>query len=328
MQEMLEGFSDRRISIRLAMLADKSARSYHDDAPEALTPSQQVFLGYIRNLADVLEQSPLGRRFVQSAVSQNISVGLDPLLEPNSCFFYPAQKHFDLGYQPHLLQKTEKGMSRYLVSFLGGLRRAWHLKEDCAPDVRLKPADFIRQCRCADADIEAVTHLVAWELRGAGSSFLWRYLLSAQNGDVAVTFERAILENPYHQFDGTALRAAFNQWFAEGERTAVCDHTALEMMDLALVQYMSQARKKTRTPRGVRSSGAAPVLIGRRRLGRRAIEGLGLLPSGLNYLQGCPFGSAWYMRSDDDFNRVHLRHLQQDILQTIDKNMFITGIRR
>ncbi|MBI1215747.1 MAG: hypothetical protein GC185_08010 [Alphaproteobacteria bacterium] len=326
---MLKGYGERRISIRLGMLAeDETAGSF---SRESLTTGQEIFLGYIRDLCDVLEHSPLGRRLLQNAVARDVSVGLDPLLEPNGCFFYPAQNHFDLGYQPHMLQKTEKGMSRYLVSFLAGLRRAWHLHNGCGPDVGLRPEDFIRQSRCADADIGAVTHLAAWELRGAGASFLWRYLLSGQDGDVAVVFERAILENPYHQFDGAALRAGFNQWFAEGERTAACDHVALEIMDMALMQYMAQC-----APNAVEAVEAeppeaefpAPAVIGRRRLARRAAEKLGLLPNGLNYLSGCPFNSEWYGRQEDDINRMHLLHLQRDILQVIDNNTLITGLRR
>ena len=44
------------------------------------------------------------------AILSDVTVGLDPLLEPHASYFYPNQNHFDLGYQPELLQKTEKGI--------------------------------------------------------------------------------------------------------------------------------------------------------------------------------------------------------------------------
>lgn len=281
------GFGHKRIRFRLAAIIDG------DVSLAGVEHQAEAFLRYIRNILKILDQSPTGRMLVRFALLRDISVGLDPLLEPNSSFFYPQQNHFDLGYQPDLLQKSEKGVSRYLVSFVGALRRAWHHHAGHGPDVALKPDDFLRLCRCEEADIEAVTHLVGWELRSAGASFVWRHLLSGANGDISVVFERAIEENPRSQFDGAALKAAFNQWFAERERINGCDHMALEILDMALVHR--------RGP------------IGSARLRREAIQDIGGLPAGGNYLAGCLFTSGWYDGLDDDINRLHLRHIEDDI---------------
>jgi hypothetical protein len=267
-------------------------------APVEKTPA--AFLGYIRNLIQVLEQSPTGRALVQAASRNNVSVGLDPLLEPNSHYFYPQRNHFDLGYQPDLLQKTEKGLSRYLISFICGLRRAWQYHHGHAPDTALRPRDFLRAFRCAEADMDAVTHLVAWELRAAGQGFLWRALLSGPNGDLAAVFERMVAANPHSVFDGTALKTVFNQWFAERERTNACDHWALETIDMALLDTTQRAR------------------VGKKALQRSLLQHVGLLPCGLNYLSGCSFASAWYDGLDDSFNIEHLRHIEKDVIQVID----------
>ncbi|HYD19466.1 MAG TPA: DUF6782 family putative metallopeptidase [Patescibacteria group bacterium] len=286
---MLSGTGDKRIRVRLFTIVD--GEPYLAPVEER----ERAFVGYIRNLVKILEQSPLGRMLVRSAMLHHVSVGLDPMLEAHASFFYPGQNHFDLGYQPELLQKSEKGVARYLVSFIGSLRRAWHHHSGRGPDVALAPDDFLKVCRCEEADIEAVIHLVAWELRSGGASFLWRHLLSGPNGDVSVVFERAMDADPSHQFDGEALKAAFNQWFAERERINACDHFALEMIDLALVQN------------GM--SGG----VGIARLREGMIEGIGVMPGGQNYLAGMPFNSTWYNGLDDEFNRVHLRHIKQDI---------------
>ena len=290
---MIEASGDRRIKLRLSGLMDRKLRFVPAERSAA------DFAGYVRNLLAILDCSPLGRALARFAALQEATIGLDPLLEPHASYFYPSLNHFDLGYQPDLLQKSEKGISRYLLSITGALRRVWHHHTGHGPAAELKPRDFLRLARCAEADIEAVTHLVAWELRSGGGSFLWRSLLSGPNGDVAVVFERAVTENPPGQFAGGALRAGFDQWFAERERVNACDHFALEMMDLALIQQ------------------AGPV--GTVALSSARIAGLGLLPGGRNYLSGRLFTGDWYETPDDEFNRAHLRHIERDIRQLIEK---------
>ncbi len=290
---MLEGLGDRRIRFRLASLSDR------DLSFAPVEQRAQAFAACIRNLLKILDHSPLGRTLVRFAVLNDVTVGLDPLLEAQASYFYPHQNHFDLGYQPELLQKTEKGISRYLVSFVAGLRRVWHQRTGNGPDVSLRPRDFLRVNRCAEADIEAVTHLIAWELRSGGASFLWRHLLSGANGDISVVFERAIQEGPPRQFDGAALKAAFDQWFAGQERLDACDHFALEMMDLALIQQ--------------------PAVVGLLALKAGRAAGLGLLPNGQNYLDGALFTGDWYDAPGDDFNTAHLRHIERDIFQLLEK---------
>lgn len=290
---MLEGLGDRRIRFRLASLSDRDL---------VFAPVEQramLFAGYIRNLLKILDHSPLGRMLVRFAVLSDVTVGLDPLLEPHASYYYPNQNHFDLGYQPDLLQKSEKGISRYLISFVAGLRRVWHQRTGNGPDVSLRPHDFLRLSRCAEADIEAITHLIAWELRSGGASFLWRYLLSGPNGDISVVFERAIQEGPPRKLDHSALKSGFDQWFAGRERVNACDHFALEVLDMALIQQ--------------------PTLVGLTALRPGRAAGLGLLPNGQNYLSGALFMGGWYDGPNDDFNAVHLRHIEQDISELLEK---------
>lgn len=290
---MLEGLGDRRIRFRLASLSDRDLNF----AP--VETRGLAFAGYVRNLLKILDHSPLGRTLVRFAMLSEVTVGLDPLLEPHASYFYPGQNHFDLGYQPELLQKTEKGISRYLVSFIAGLRRVWHHRTGNGPDVALKPQDFLRLSRCAEADVEAITHLIAWELRSGGAAFLWRHLLSGPNGDISVVFERAMLEGPPRQFDGGALKAGFDQWFAGQERVNACDHFALEVLDMALIQQPA-------------ALGLMPLKAGR-------AAGVGLLPNGQNYLEGALFTGNWYDGPKDEFNAVHLRHIEQDIAHLLEK---------
>lgn len=286
---MFEGLHDRRIRLRLDAISERAPRFAPVEARKA------AFAGYVQNLMRVLDQSALGRALLANACKNGVSVGLDVLLEPSSSFYYPAQNHIDLGYQPDLLQKTEKGLGRYFVSFTGALRRAWHHHEGVSPDLSLRPEDYLEHFRISEADTEAVIHQVAWELRAQGAGFLWRHLLSGPNGDITLVFERAALEQPANSYNGHALKCAFNQWFAESERTAAADHLALETIDMALV-----------TPE-------LAGLVGRREGRRENMQYAGLLPGGANYLAGCLFTGGWYRGPACDFNRAHLRHILLDI---------------
>lgn len=259
--------------------------------------SSLQFFAALRTLTSITEKSPAGRALLRAALLRDVSIGLDPLLEPQASFFYPLQKRLDLGYQPEVLQNSQKGVSQYLASFVGGLRRAWQQGRALAPDTRLQPDDFLRYCRIFEADVAAITHLVGWELRGAGPCFFWRHMLAGPDADIAAAFARTASAHPRHQFDGTALRAAFLQWFQVAERVDGSDHLALEMMDMALLPPHA-ARGET----------------GTRSLDPRQLCLLGLLPQGGNYLTGMRFRGAQMRRGCDPFNRTHLRHIQRDLL--------------
>ena len=78
-----------------------------------------------------------------------------------------------------------------------------------------------------------------------------------------------------------------------------CDHFALEVLDMALIQQ--------------------PSLVGLTALRPGRAAGLGLLPNGQNYLSGAMFMGGWYDGPGDDFNAVHLRHIEMDISQLLEK---------
>lgn len=264
-------------------------------------PQMRVFHTTLQDIISVVEQSPTGRALLRAAVLRDVAVGLDPLLDAQTSFYYPLQRRLDLGYLPDALQKSHKGISQYLASFCGGLRRIWQQGRDLTPDTMLKPEDFMRYCRAFEADVSAATHLMAWELRAAGPCFFWRYLLAGADGDVATAFARTAGAHPRHQFDGTALRAAFLQWFQVAERVDASDHMALEMMDMALLS-------------ATQGGGA----IGRKALDVSLLTFLGAMPQGGNYLTGMRFRGPQMRRAADPFNRTHLRHIQHDLSYLIE----------
>jgi hypothetical protein len=265
--------------------------------------ASESFLACVRKLILTIEKSPAGQALLRAALLRDVAIGLDPLLESDASFYYPQQRRLDLGYQPQLLRDTEKGASRYLASLTGGLRRVWQHSRGLAPDTALEPEGFLRYCRTYEADVVAMTHLVAWELRGAGACFFWRYLLAGPDGDVATAFSRTAAAHPRHQFDGTALRAAFLQWFQVAERVDASDHQALELIDMSLLGL------------------CAPVSASffRKNLDFRLLSLLGALPQGGNYLSGMRFRTPQMRRKCDPFNQTHLRHIQRDLRHLSEK---------
>ncbi len=161
----------------------------------------------------VLEMSPAGNALIRTAQDGGLSIGCDPLLEPGSYFFYPAQRHLDLGTAHHL------------TCLIGGLRHCVHAMNGQYPDADEK--DFARRWRVMEADIVAITHLIAWELRAAGAASLWRHLLGGGMHDIAHVFEHAA------PFNSTALAAAFHQWFVDETRIAACNRAGAELLDMA-----------------------------------------------------------------------------------------------
>lgn len=258
---------------------------------------------FTRSLGEIISQldaSPLARSLLARAAEDGVTIGQDPLLAAGHSYYYPQQAHIDLGRQDVALQMTEKGLAQYMSGFITALRRHWHEQAGHAPSTSLRPADYADHYRLMAADGDAVLQHAAWELRGHGHTYLWRAMIAADDGDITLAFEDAVRADAQSQFNGRALKAAFNQWFALRERICRADHQALEMLDAALVRCHDTAAQK--------HFATLP-------LDRAALAHLGLLPDGGMYLDGCVFTSSWYAGFDDDFTRRHLQHIEVEVSQ-------------
>lgn len=164
----------------------------------------------------------------------------------------------------------------------------------------LRPGDYADHARLLTADSVAVLHMVAWELRAQGHTYLWRDLIAGDLADVATVFEDSLRSDANAQFNGIALKAAFNQWFALRERIVDCDAQTLEMFDSVIVRTQGRPERKT--------IASMPMERGR-------LQNMGLLPDGSNYLAGCLFTSLWYAGFDDEQTCQRLRHIEQEVSQ-------------
>lgn len=259
----------------------------------------QEFPSALRRLLRDLDRSPTGRAMAAAAAAHDVAIGRDSLLGAGCSYYYADHKRIDLGLPAGDTLESEKSMARALASLICGLRRSWHDQQLAAPATTLRPVDFAEHFRLMNADVEAVLHMTAWELRAQGVTYLWRWLLSDMHtGDIAVVFEQNLAEDAQNQFNGQAIKAAFNQWFACRDRINRCDHYALEQLDVALI--------KTQGTPGRATFATAPLL-------RETLQDLGALPCGMNYLAGCLFTSPWYAGFDDAANMAHLQTIEQEI---------------
>ncbi len=261
------------------------------------------FMAVMAGLLDLLRQSPTGRGLLENAIDAGVTVGCDPLQSPSRVRCYAARyglsAHIDFGNYSGFDGFADKTRARLFAGLIAGLRRSWHDQQASAPDLRLLPEQYLEHTRLMLADSEALMHLVAWELRGCGESLLWHSLIAGASADIASTFEQSVACDAQNQFNGTALKAAFNQWFACAARVNAAEQLALETLDAALVTDMALMWS---------SSGLC-----RQEIMRDDLSALGNLPCGQNYLAGCRFTSGWYAGLHDSGNRAHLRHLMAEL---------------
>lgn len=207
---------------------------------------------------------------------------------------------------PDAIGRSTYFRNTLLFTFMKALRDIWH-EEGLEPfEPRYRPEDVLMLERIRNADCDAVTLLIGWELRGAGYGALWRHLIGTPEGDMALIFSQFLERDPSALFSGTALAYAFRQWFAEEERVNSCDHASLEQMDDVL-----NITEKTNP-------------FGRKKIDAAAIESLAELPDGSNYLAGLgetiridPF----FVGLNDPINQTHLLQITYDLSVTLAGNV-------
>lgn len=261
----------------------------------------------------VITHSPVAYRLLKNAAAQGWALGLANL---NNSGFYldvPGRllvlDHFALMTGPGGV--TALGRSAFfrnalLTTFIRALRDIDH-EEKYGPFERaFGPEEVLMLERVRAADCDTVTIMAGWELRGAGFSDVWRHLLGAQEGDMALVFTRCLERDPTALFDGAALAYAFRQWYADDMRVDGCDHATLEALDGLLLEN---------------EGGAA---FGKTRLTAAMLEELATLPDGTMYLAGIGatiLKDPFFAGLNDPINQTHLFHLIYDMEVTMVNNV-------
>ena len=249
----------------------------------------------LSQIISLLEKSPTAVHMIKEAMNYNFKVvcagDIDTDVlgfhEKTSSIILPAFLDRDLKYK--------KNLGEALLVVAEGFRRALKLNQAHMVRFDLEPLEYLRLVRLVEADIDAVTVQIAWELRTAGEPDAWRQLISGEKGDLAVVYSNALKKYPIGQYDGRVLRYVFRQWFADSKRINSADHVGLEMMDMALAhpEYFECGFDQHLTKNDLR-----------------------LLQKNLpfeNYLENINVFGKWFDGLKDPFNQAHLHHILQDM---------------
>lgn len=255
----------------------------------------------LSDVLQILQKSPTARCMIKEACAQDFSVIIDDGLSLDTSGFQTVDSTVILPRISARDMGLKKNIGRALITVTAALRRALKADQGYFSRFDLMPMDFLRLNRMAEADIDAVTVQVCWELSTAGENAAWRQWLAGEKGDLAVVFTQGLRNCPMGQFDGKALRYVFRQWFADPERVNNADHTALEMLDMAL---------------------ACPEQFTVTMDTSLTLADLDELQENLpfeGYLKGINIFGKWFDGLRDPFNHLHLHHILTEM-----KDEFLT----
>lgn len=261
----------------------------------ALTDHAQL-LGWV---VQTLFQSETAQDMLEEAANNSWSIELDDLDHHDFHLDVP-EKHIVLnthGLGAASLSRSEYFRNLLLVSLTRALRDVWQETRYGGFEDRYGPESILMLERVRAADCDIMTVLVAWELRQADLSDLWRHTLGSDEGDLAMTFSSTLERNTVSPSIHDAMHAAFRQWFASSERINICDHETLEYLDNFIAQEGSES-------------------FGGNHMKARALEIISCLPNKTAYLKG--YGDELifdplYSGMNDPINQSHFMHIMHDM---------------
>ena len=244
-----------------------------------------------------LSSSPTARLMLAEAEEEGWAVALESLDGPDFHIDVPEKLIVidDQDLLTSALGRSEYFKNAVLSFFIRALRDVWQEKRHGAFDIDYGPEAVMNLERVRAADLDVVSILVGWELRGEGQPALWRHLIGAQDGDIAMRFSGYLERDPASLFNGKALAAAFSQWFRDEARVNACDHETLNYLDTIVQGGHASFGQKKLTPIG--------------------IEVLSCLPDKTAYLQGQGneiLRDPFYSGLGDPINQAHFMQILYD----------------
>lgn len=269
--------------------------SVRDVLENTVHPSEQDDLRGLRQLLKTLKKSPTASYMIDEVISYDFKISIDEDLSWDESGFENATCTMLVPKFSFADIKTAKNSGRLLLTLATALRRALKANQGHNERFDLKPLEFLRLNRYVEADIDAVSVQICWELRTADHPAAWRQLLAGDRGDLAVVFTNALKTYPMGQFSGKALRATFRQWFADPSRVNDSDHMSLEFLDMALAcpdvfNVTADQEIDDNDVRKVQKNLPFP-----------------------SYLQDMDLRQKWYDGLKDPFNQVHLHHIINEL---------------
>lgn len=274
--------------VPLSAIAFDSIRTFHnlDAYPYAFEEDYDI----VQWACGLAAESPAARLLLKYAIEQEWSL----------CFADLSGAGYDMNEESGIITLDHSGFTAVALgrsahfrhalfcNFIRALRGVWHVGQDYDFEGTHCPDAVMLMDRTIAADIETMTILTGWELRAAGHSDLWRYILGSDEGDMAMIFTRAMEKDPAGFYDGSVLTRTFCQWYGDDARVSVCDAASLTAMD----DYLQNGGR-----------------FGEASIAYTSIEGISRQPSNSAYLQGMGANIAadpYFVAMHDAINETHL----------------------
>ncbi len=289
---------------------DSFSESYIDNYPDTWPVEDLIHAFYSKEFqsdedvlafaAQYLQRSSTAKALIADAVANGWELGLSSLDENAFHLDVPLKKIIlnNHGMTPEALMRSPYFKNILIMTLARALRDIWHEKRQGGFEDKFGPEGILMLERVRSADCDVMTTLIAWELRTIGESELWRHVLAADEGDIAIVFgcvlEKAATSYPLHK----ALSAAFDQWYRIPERAMECDHKSLEYID-ALIR--------------------SGVKLPTRRVVPLDVEVLSCLPDKTAYLQNAGSNiltAPLYAGLHDEVNQTHYMQIVHDLSVT------------
>lgn len=260
---------------------------------------------------DLINFSPAAAAMLKEAFAYQWTITLSDLGDPDFHIDAQAKEIIlnDQGMSEEALGRSPFFRNMLVVSIIRAIRDIWQEKRYGGLDADYNPENVLTLERVRAADLDVTLILIAWELRCEDRGDLWRYLIGAEEGDIAMRFMGFLERDPSSNFTRDALAAAFTQWFRNDDRVNSCDHETLNYLDHTIdTMDVIDAR--------------AP--FGHRRLTPIAVERLSCLPDRSAYLMGhgaSILSDPLYAGMNDDINQAHLLHILHDVDVTYVENV-------
>lgn len=255
------------------------------------------------DIFDMLWDSPTARSLINFAASQKWRLCLEPIEDAAYDLDYDWKVLSINNYNLKLPTFEKTGYFRHtlVLALLKGLRDIWHIecRQPYEHGLSIESILMLERVRTADCDVIAL--LSAWELRGEGIPEIWRHIIGAPEGDMAMRFTKALERDPGRLFDGSAPIEAFHEWFENKERIAACDHQTLSMIDY----YLEEAKETG--------------LYAKKRPKHQFIESLSRLPDKSHYLRGYGFAISkdpHFSGMEDEVNQAYYLQIKRELEST------------
>lgn len=267
---------------------------WREDELTELSSEQDLLLWAVQTI----NESPVATALLDNAMAQGWNICLEET-GADTHLLYIEDRDIVLdknGLDATAIIKSPYFRNNLLINLIASLRDIWHETNIGDMIFDYSPEDILMLERIKAADITTTTVHVCWELRSAGFSEIWRYMLGSQQGDMAMAYARRLEKEALSMFNGNALSDAFYNWFENESRVNPCDHDTLEMID----DYIQENHHLSAT----------------KKLNGSFIGLLTSLPNGTSYLQEHGHDilqNPHFAGCKNEINQAHLFHIMYDM---------------